>query len=147
VVVLRNTSHTLPPARDQNNIFALRDMPHAQICTDGRKSMKPSDLVIATHPLRCGSAFAISIGARDRFTDLGRGFSSRDEEGDRMTCYVERRGGFVRYEVRERGIGDGWELFPSEHREEEDTNSSYEQLLQNASSIDVWPSDRRGIRS
>jgi len=55
-------------ARDQNNIFAVREVPHAQICTAGRKSLKPSDLVIATHPLRCGSLFALSIGARDRFT-------------------------------------------------------------------------------
>jgi hypothetical protein len=100
-------------------------------------------LVIATHPLRCGSLLAISIGARDRFTDLGRGFSSRDEEGVRMTCYVERRGGFVRYEVRECGIGDGWELFLSEHREDEDINGPYEQLIQD----DAWPSEQRGIRS
>ena len=64
-----------------------------------------------------------------------------------MTCYVERQGGFVRYEVRERGIGDGWELFLSEHREEEGFNGSYEELIQNGSSIDVWPSERRGIRS
>ena len=135
------------PARDQNNICALRDVPHAQICTAGRKSLKPSDLVIATDPPRCGSLLAISVGARDRFTDLGRGFSSLVEEGVRMTCYVERRGGFVRYEVRERGIGDGWELFLSEHREEEDTYGPYEQFVQNPSSGDAWPSERRGIRS
>jgi len=60
-----------------------------------------------------------------------------------MTCYVERRGGFVRYEVRECGIGDGWELFLSEHREDEDINGPYEQLIQD----DVWPSEQRGFRS
>jgi len=65
---ISSDTHTSPPARDQNIIFALRDVPDAQICTAGRKSLKPSDLVIAAHPLRCGSPFALSIGARDRFT-------------------------------------------------------------------------------
>ena len=64
-----------------------------------------------------------------------------------MTCYVERHGGFVRYEVCERGVGEGWELFRSEHREEENLNGPYEQLIQDAYGVDAWPSERRGIRS
>ena len=62
-----------------------------------------------------------------------------------MTCYVEGHGGFVRYEVRERGVNEGWELFVSEHRGEEDINGPYEQL-QDAYSADAWPSEHRGIR-
>jgi hypothetical protein len=52
----------------QNNIFALRDVRHARICTRGRKSLKPSGLVVSPRTALRGSPFALSIGARDRFT-------------------------------------------------------------------------------
>jgi hypothetical protein len=63
-----------------------------------------------------------------------------------MKCYVECHGGFVRYDVRECGIGEGWELFLSEHREDGDSNVPYE-LIENADGVDSWPSRLRGIRS
>ena len=49
-----------------------------------------------------------------------------------MKCYVERQGGFVRYEVRDCGVGEGWELFLSEHREEEGINFLYERDIETA---------------
>jgi hypothetical protein len=63
-----------------------------------------------------------------------------------MKCYVECHGGFVRYDVRERGIGEGWELFLSEHRGDDDSNVPYE-LTENAYGIDSWPSEHRGTHS
>ena len=58
-----------------------------------------------------------------------------------MKYYVERQGGFVRYEVRDCGVGEGWELFLSEHREEEGINVLYERHIDNAGDMGSWPSE------
>ena len=63
-----------------------------------------------------------------------------------MKCYVERQGGFVRYEVRECGVGEGWELFVSEQREEESINAVCERQIENAYHMHSWPSESRGTR-
>jgi hypothetical protein len=64
-----------------------------------------------------------------------------------MKGYVEQQGGFVCFEVRECGIGEGWELILSERREEEGTDALYERHLENAYAMRAWPSESRGIRS
>ena len=40
-------------------------------------------------------------------------------KGTDMTCYIERRDGTMRYEIRDCGPGEGWQLLVTEQRQEE----------------------------